>query len=86
MVWLNDQCFNQSVPVGTYGGSMCTCDKCTKARAEKDADEKLRITVNSLQPGWICPRCGSVYGPMESECYRCNPPAPVATCSLKEAP
>jgi len=26
------------------------------------------------QTGWVCPRCGSVYGPMHSECSRCNPP------------
>lgn len=23
---------------------------------------------------WICPKCQSVYGPMQMECYRCNAP------------
>ena len=23
-------------------------------------------------PGWICPKCGSVYGPFVQECGRCN--------------
>ena len=22
--------------------------------------------------GWICPKCGSVYSPMTTECYKCN--------------
>lgn len=22
--------------------------------------------------GWICPKCGSVYGPNTQECYKCN--------------
>lgn len=22
--------------------------------------------------GWICPKCGSVYGPHVSECWRCS--------------
>jgi len=26
------------------------------------------------QTGWVCPKCGSVYGPMHRECTRCNPP------------
>ena len=26
------------------------------------------------QSGWVCPKCGSVYGPNASECIRCNPP------------
>jgi len=37
----------------------------------------------SAQPrpflGWSCPRCGSIYGPAQTECYRCNPPLKV-TC------
>lgn len=23
--------------------------------------------------GWICPKCGSVYSPTQTECYRCAP-------------
>lgn len=30
--------------------------------------------------GWICPKCGAVYGPLVSECGRCNG-APVVTCA-----
>lgn len=22
--------------------------------------------------GWICPKCGNVYGPQVQECYKCN--------------
>jgi len=31
------------------------------------------------QAGWICPQCGSVYGPNVAECWRCNGPTPVIT-------
>lgn len=31
------------------------------------------------QAGWVCPRCGSVYGPSVTECYRCSPPIKI-TC------
>jgi len=30
---------------------------------------------------WVCPKCGSVYGPSQPECIRCNSPyVPVVTC------
>lgn len=29
--------------------------------------------------GWVCPKCGSVYGPNVSQCWRCNPPMQI-TC------
>ena len=40
--------------------------------------------------GWICPKCGRVYSPMESECQACNvhllpiqvwPSAPQTPCT-----
>ena len=30
--------------------------------------------IIQYQSGWICPKCGSVYGPSVRECYRCNSP------------
>lgn len=26
----------------------------------------------TLQEGWVCPKCGKVYGPHVDECYDCN--------------
>lgn len=23
--------------------------------------------------GWVCPKCGSVYAPTQTECYKCSP-------------
>ena len=38
MVWINYQHFNQTVPAGMLGGSMCLCRECVKKRnKEKDA-------------------------------------------------
>jgi hypothetical protein len=38
-------------------------------------------TLVGYQSAWICPKCGSVYGPSQTECIRCNPPIiPVVTC------
>ena len=30
--------------------------------------------------GWICPKCGRVYGPFMSECPYCNKPDYTVTC------
>lgn len=29
--------------------------------------------------GWVCPKCGSVYGPQVSTCWRCSAPSTI-TC------
>jgi predicted amidophosphoribosyltransferase len=47
---------------------------------------KNKLNPNYIKPiyyqsGWICPKCGSVYGPGQNECIRCNPPIiPQVTC------
>lgn len=28
--------------------------------------------VTTYNVGWVCPKCGSIYGPNTQECYRCN--------------
>lgn len=30
------------------------------------------IKTTDYNVGWICPKCGSVYGPNTQECYKCN--------------
>lgn len=40
------------------------------------------ITPAAYGYGWVCPKCGAVYGPTVSECYRCNGPAPIITWSV----
>lgn len=32
--------------------------------------------------GWVCPKCGSVYGPHVSTCWRCSSPTTI-TCTYK---
>lgn len=32
--------------------------------------------------GWVCPKCGSVYGPHVSTCWRCSVPTTI-TCIYK---
>lgn len=29
-------------------------------------------TTTNYNVGWMCPICGSIYGPNTQECYRCN--------------
>ena len=31
-MWLNNRHINQSPPPGVFGGAMCTCERCSKAR------------------------------------------------------
>lgn len=28
--------------------------------------------LSDYNVGWMCPKCGSIYGPNTQECYRCN--------------
>lgn len=30
------------------------------------------IGENTYQTGWVCPKCGRVYGPYVNECFYCN--------------
>ena len=34
----------------------------------------------SIEYGWVCPKCGSVYGPNVSSCWHCTPQV-VITCT-----
>ena len=34
----------------------------------------LTNPYNTGPTGWTCPKCGKVYSPMTSECYKCNNP------------
>lgn len=48
--------------------------KCSSCR------NKNNLIFTPYNSPWICPKCGSVYGPGQSECIRCNPPIiPVVT-------
>ena len=38
----------------------------------KPEDEKPYYPI-----GWVCPKCGSVYGPQVSTCWRCSVPTTV---------
>lgn len=29
--------------------------------------------ISGFNYGWICPKCGSVYSPTQTECYKCSP-------------
>ena len=54
------------------GDTMGICSSCL----EKLEHPKQMPTFKPIyyQSGWICPKCGSVYGPNVSECIRCNHP------------
>ena len=41
---------------------------------------KEREPVIVSTQGWVCPKCGTVYGPFILSCYRCSKPMQV-TCT-----
>jgi predicted RNA-binding Zn-ribbon protein involved in translation (DUF1610 family) len=52
--------------------------KCSSCRNKIDSN---KYTYIGYQSAWICPKCGSVYGPRQNECIRCNLPIiPIVTC------
>lgn len=44
----------------------CTCPLCAPWK------HNLPASNNMLGLGWTCPKCGRVYGPAATECWRCN--------------
>ena len=62
---------------------MTKCILCKKELSSGDTDLVCEQCTSKIHPkylhqyyqqGWICPKCGSVYGPSVTECSRCNPP------------
>ena len=59
---------------------------CGKELTTGDMDNEcwkcaLRRSIELQQPilqGWICPKCGSVYGPHIQACYNCNKSDPLS--------
>lgn len=55
------QCGINELTTGDYLGICIACQN-------KNSLSDFRITFN----GWACPKCGSIYGPTQTECIRCN--------------
>ena len=59
------------------------CSECRQKMIEPEPVPGFQSVFQPVpyQTGWVCPKCGSVYGPMHSECSRCNPPMKIEiTC------
>ena len=51
---------------GCDGGSSAGCWKCNPS-------SWISVPVSNILPtGWVCPKCGRVYGPVCLECHWCN--------------
>ena len=50
--------------VGKLEDYVCTCNS---------------YTISTYPTGWVCPKCGGVYSPTTTECYRCSPPPTYTT-------
>jgi hypothetical protein len=50
---------------------LAVCGAC--AAACRDAwRSSLKPKRRDAAMGWICPRCGKIYAPILTECYKCN--------------
>ena len=56
----------------TIGDTDFLCIECKRKIEEEENSTPWQPMV--FRTGWVCPRCGSVYGPSETECTRCNSP------------
>jgi len=45
-----------------------------------DCRLKQQVEPPTYNPGWVCPKCGSVYGPFVNQCGRCNKSQYEITC------
>lgn len=46
--------------------------KCNACGAEGQHYNKVYGSQIPITPGWVCPKCGSIYAPYTPECSRCN--------------
>lgn len=58
-------------------------DKAISAYRENDFNKEETPSASTggyVPTGWICPKCGNVYSPTTSMCYRCSK-LPQITCT-----
>ena len=56
-------------PVDNIEDLICTCGR--KKNKNIDQDFYL-IEHDSINKGWVCPKCGRVFSPSTTECPYCN--------------
>ena len=77
-VFIDPSCVLTSYPA-QYRFECANCDHIWTAFQESKIgpvtswpDLELAITVEPLNYGWICPKCGRVYSPSTSQCFHCG--------------
>jgi hypothetical protein len=77
--WVCNECGSEeySSSVSEEDLDYCACGRCGcpdfhKEPLSSDEQEKPTFQISMGLPGWVCPKCGSVYSPSTSECWRCN--------------
>ena len=79
------ECIRCGCEIGTGDLSSFICNNCRKELLESK-DKKFPTYIPwglPSQSGWVCPKCGAVYGPSQTECYRCNTNKYVTTCKTE---
>lgn len=59
-------CWNREVR--DYQAKRC----CVEAPCGDPCTPGYSFEHRSYDSGWVCPKCGNVYGPMQMECWNCN--------------
>lgn len=53
---------------------------CSQSYCVMEMEKTKRKSVQVLQYGWVCPKCGAVYSPNVSSCCHCTTPVEI-TCT-----
>jgi len=73
-----DRCVSNAPCHRNYCSFKTPTGYCSLTHCVKEENERKQI--EGYQYGWVCPKCGAVYGPNVSSCLHCTPRVEI-TCA-----